>query len=204
MYEKILILEKAAEIFGEKGYYLATIEEVANRVNLKKTIIYKYFKTKDELFLELLNTAAALRRREVFETIGLTDDAKEKLSRFIISLLRFARTQKNYYKILAGDLTVPNPEIQAKLDQTRNEFKDHVYQILQDGIRQGKFRIINPLIMTAFLGKLIEGTVAIIEVEPNYSVDQMILTMLDMVWNGLAKKTESSGLTGNDEPMTNL
>ncbi|HYH01519.1 MAG TPA: TetR/AcrR family transcriptional regulator [Bacillota bacterium] len=203
MYEKILILEKAAEIFGEKGYYLATIEEVASRVNLKKTIIYKYFKNKDELFLELLNTASALRRREVFDTIGLTDDIREKLSRFIISLLRFARNQKNYYKILAEALTVSNPEIQTKLNQVREEFKDHVYQILQDGIRQGKFRIVNPLIMTAYLGKLIEGTVAIIEVEPNYSVDQMILTMLDMVWNGLAKKTETSVLPGIDEPPTN-
>ena len=96
MYEKVVILEKAGEVFGEKGFYLTTIDEIAVRANLKKSILSKYYKNKDELFLELLTIANASRKQEVFDTIGLTDDLRERLSRFIISLLRFARHQRNY------------------------------------------------------------------------------------------------------------
>jgi AcrR family transcriptional regulator len=192
MYEKVLILEKAGEVFGEKGFYLTTIEEIASKANLKKTVLYKYFKNKDELFLELLNIASASRRQEVFDTIGITEDLREKLSRFIISLLRFARHQRNYFRILSVKIAVENREIQQKLVEIEGEFKTVVYQILQDGIRQGRFRAVNPLVATAFLGKLVEGTIEVIETEPCFSADQMILSMLDMVWNGLAKKTDGN------------
>jgi AcrR family transcriptional regulator len=192
MYEKVLILEKAGEVFGEKGFYLTTIEEIAIRANVKKSILYKYFKNRDDLFLELLTIASTSRKQEVFDTIGITEDLRERLSRFIISLLRFARHQRNYFKILSVKISAENPNLQQKLAEIDTEFKTAVYQILQDGIRQGRFRVVNPLVATAFLGKLIEGTIEVIEAEPSFSADQMILSMLDMIWNGLAKKIDGN------------
>jgi AcrR family transcriptional regulator len=197
MYEKVLILEKAGEVFGEKGFYLTTIEEIAVRANVKKSILYKYFKNREELFLELLTIASASRKQEVFDTIGLTEDLRERLSRFIISLLRFARHQRNYFKILSVKIRAENSQLQQKLAEIDAEFTTTVYQILQDGIRQGRFRMVNPVVATAFLGKLIEGTIEVIEAEPSFSADQMILSMLDMIWNGLAKRTDgNSGVPG--------
>lgn len=202
MVEKILILENAMEIFGKKGYYLTTIEEIAVKSNLRKTVISKYFKNKAVLFVELLDMASAVRRREVFENIGLTEDVKEKLSRFVISVLRFARNRRNHYRILTASTGVDHPEVQNKLAEVQNEFYNQVYQILQDGVRQGKFRTVNPLIATAFLGKLIEGTIDIVETKLGYAVDQMILSMLDLIWNGLARKVDIPNPGSRNEQLT--
>jgi TetR/AcrR family fatty acid metabolism transcriptional regulator len=203
MVEKILILKKSLEVFGEKGFYLATIEEIAIRSNLRETVISKYFKNKEALFIELLNMASVVRKQEVFENIGLTEDVKEKLSRFIISALRFARNHKNYYRILTASVGAAYPEVQNKLSEVRKEFHDRVYQILQDGVRQGKFRTVNPLIATAFLGKLIEGTIDIVEAKLGYAIDQMILSMLDLIWNGLACEVDPSNSVSRNEQLIN-
>jgi AcrR family transcriptional regulator len=202
MVEKVLILENAMEIFGEKGYYLTTIEEIAVKSNLRKTVISKYFKNKAMLFVELLDMASVVRKREVFENIGLTQDVKEKLSRFIISALRFARNRQNHYRILTASVGADHPEIQNKLAEVQKEFQSQVYQILQDGVRQGKFRTVNPLIATVFLGKLIEGTIDIAEAKLGYAIDQMILSMLDLIWNGLARKVDAPHPVSGNEQLT--
>lgn len=188
MYEKVLILEKALEVFAEKGYYRTTIEEVANRTNLKKTTIYRCIKSKEDLFVELLTTASAARKREVFDQIDITGDVKEKLSRFTLSYIRFARNQRNYHKILNMEVPSENPEFEATVKKIGEQFKQVIYQILQDGIRQGIFRMVNPLIVSVFLEKLTEGVLDVVETEPNYSPDQIVLSMLDLIWNGLVKK----------------
>lgn len=188
MYEKVLIMETALDLFAEKGYYRTTIEEIASRTDLKKTTIYRLIKSKEELFLELLNNAASARKREVFDNIDLTDDLREKLSRFILSYIRFAKNQTDYYKILIMDVLTDNLEFREKVAEVQGEFKAVIYQILQDGIRQGQFRKVNPLIASIFLGKIIEGTLETIEVEPNYSPDQIVLSVMDLVWNGLIAK----------------
>jgi AcrR family transcriptional regulator len=188
MDEKELILVKALEVFGEKGFYLATIEEIACKSNFSKTRIGKYFKSKAALFGELIDMARALRKREVFANIGLTEDVKEQLSRFIIGVLRFANNRRHYYRILTVSAGTVDPRVGKRLLEAREEFQNQVYQILQAGVRQGKFRTVNPFVATVFLGKLIEGTVAAAEVQRGFATDQMILSMLDLVWNGLARK----------------
>jgi AcrR family transcriptional regulator len=204
MVEKFLILEKALEAFGEKGYHLTSLEAIAVKANLRKSAISKYFKTKGALYMELLNMASVSRRQEVFENIGLTEDVKEKLSRFIISALRFARNRKYYYRILTTPVAGDYPEVQKKFDEVQEEYKNHVYQILQNGVRQGKFRAVNPLITTVFLGKLIEGTVDLAEANPGYAVDQMILSMLDLVWNGLGRKIDGGRPDSVERPIPHL
>ncbi len=185
---KTVILEKALETFAEKGYYRTTIQEIAERAGLNKRTIYRCIKTKEDLFMELLNAAASSRNEEVFKQIDITDDLKEKLSRFVISLIRFARNHRQYYRILTMDVVSDNPEFLRKVSEIQLEFREKVYQILQEGVRQGRFREVNPLLATTFLSKLIEGTLFIAENEPNYSSDQVILSMLDLFWNGLGKR----------------
>jgi AcrR family transcriptional regulator len=188
MAEKKLILEKALELFAEKGYYRTTIEEISYRADMKKLVVYKHIHTKEELFMELLQTAASIRNEEVFKNIDLTEDLQEKLSRFIISLIRFARSHRSYYRILTMEVVSDNPEFVKKVTDIQNELQDHVYQILQEGVRQERFRTVNPLIATTFFSKLIEGTLGILVTEPNYSSDQIVLSILDVLWNGLGKK----------------
>ncbi|GGE69584.1 TetR/AcrR family transcriptional regulator [Priestia taiwanensis] len=50
---KQLILEKALEVFSEKGYCSTSIDDIGKKANISKGLIYTYFKSKEELFLEI-------------------------------------------------------------------------------------------------------------------------------------------------------
>lgn len=48
------ILKAAEEVFAEKGYDGASVNEIAKRADISKTQIFYYFKSKKELFDELI------------------------------------------------------------------------------------------------------------------------------------------------------
>ena len=53
--KKELILETAKEIFAEKGFDGARMDEIAERAGVKKSLIYYHFEGKDHLLQEILN-----------------------------------------------------------------------------------------------------------------------------------------------------
>src|SRR5213076_3214417 len=53
------LLGAAAETFAERGYEAATMDEIADRVGLSKGALYYRYKTKEDLFLALLDERCA-------------------------------------------------------------------------------------------------------------------------------------------------
>jgi len=53
------LLQAAAETFAEGGFEAATMEEIADRVGLSKGALYYRYKTKEDLFLALLDERCA-------------------------------------------------------------------------------------------------------------------------------------------------
>jgi len=49
------LLEAAAEVFQEHGFHGATLDEVARRAGFTKGAVYSNFKSKDDLFLALMD-----------------------------------------------------------------------------------------------------------------------------------------------------
>src|SRR5215211_5760683 len=77
-----LLLDAAEEVFAEKGFIPATLDDIAKAAGYTKGAIYKYFATKEELFLaasdrywrryfdnfaEVMSSASQIRANELEE-----------------------------------------------------------------------------------------------------------------------------------------
>ena len=51
------ILEAAQEVFHEKGYDGARMQEIADKASINKGLLHYYFKTKDSLFEAIFSIA---------------------------------------------------------------------------------------------------------------------------------------------------
>ena len=54
------ILEAAAQIFREKGFHAASMQDIAQAVNLQKASLYYHVTSKQEILLDLLDRALDL------------------------------------------------------------------------------------------------------------------------------------------------
>lgn len=69
------IITAAKEVFAEKGKHGASMEEIADRAEINKAMIYYYYSTKDSLFRTVLVTIFRRIYDRVFEILGANPDA---------------------------------------------------------------------------------------------------------------------------------
>ena len=96
-----LIVGTAEQVFFEKGYDLATMDEIAKKAEFTKKSVYSYFPTKDELF-----AAAVLRGVKVLH--GLFENAVasaksgfDGIARIGDAYVRFYQEYPVYFRILS-------------------------------------------------------------------------------------------------------
>lgn len=77
------IIEAASEVFLESGFEGASMAEIATRVGGSKATLYGYFRTKEELFVEVMHGVAKRYFEPIFAALQKDhDDLRKALQQF--------------------------------------------------------------------------------------------------------------------------
>src|SRR5262245_60277084 len=93
------ILAAARQVFANKGYQDATMDEIAEVAGIAKGTLYSYFPSKREIYVaELSNGAADLLQltRAAIEGPG---DLKAKITHFIRTKMEYLDSHLEFFKI---------------------------------------------------------------------------------------------------------
>lgn len=85
------ILDAAAEVFSQKSFYEATLDEIASAAELAKGTLYNYFKDKQDIFLSLILTGSQQfvgRQQAAIDAGGPLHKVLSRLLRTSIELMR--------------------------------------------------------------------------------------------------------------------
>ena len=159
------IQQAAREVFAEHGYAKTSIERVARRASLSVGAIYLYFRSKEDLYVSLLEDTLSMFTVELKKIVARGDQsprmqlesAWQVLMRWAAGDVEGTRTlrlfsQPNIGKQLSTEV--------AETSSTRiNEILGSIAEIIQAGIQSRDFRSTNPahaaqLLWALFLGLL--------------------------------------------------
>ncbi len=70
---KLRIIEAGARVFVERGYYQTKMDDIAEVLGVSKGAIYQYFKSKEQLFFDVIEFMMDSRKDEMMSII-LSDD----------------------------------------------------------------------------------------------------------------------------------
>lgn len=79
MSRRVQILRRAAEIFERKGVAQTSIEDIANEVGIKREGIYYYFKSREDILLELILPQSNILLRNLRNIMAAQGDHLGKL-----------------------------------------------------------------------------------------------------------------------------
>lgn len=141
------ILDAALDLFVEKGFDAARMEDVAKRAGLSKAGVYLYFDSKEALLKALIarEVAPIAQRAEAIAAAGAAEpeQALRMIAGFVVSRLSEARV----FSVPRLVISISNrfPEIAAfyrveVIDRARMA----VGAIIRAGIAKGDFREIDP------------------------------------------------------------
>ncbi len=150
-----LILDSAFELFMKNGYENTKIIEVAERAGIGKGTVYEYFKSKDELFCEILKTKILDSYYHTQQNLQGIKSNEEKLECLIMKELNNAKVFGNMQNILPnlfhGMNESTNKDFISSMHQLMEIKFKIIFGIVSDGISSGEFKQLDPLMATLSL-----------------------------------------------------
>jgi AcrR family transcriptional regulator len=138
------ILKAARRDFMKKGFRAVTVDSIAQRAQLSKGAIYLYFKSKEEIYAQVLIRDIEKFHDRVADIFHSGDSASEVLVRFAQIYTDFFLYERELFRILMTFMVQPNPlnisdEINDLIIQTTNKTVGIIESIFQYGIERGEF-----------------------------------------------------------------
>ncbi len=140
------ILDRAAELFAEKGYETSSLAELAERLGLTKPALYNYFASKQELYDAIILGTLSGLVETVTAAVAREASPSTKLRRFMLSHARYFETHHDgFVTMLIGFGGMDNMELREDALALRNEHENLLRAILAEGVETGAFRSVDPV-----------------------------------------------------------
>lgn len=109
--KKQTILNRAAEVFGRKGFEVSTMAEVAKLCGTSKSHLYYYFPTKEDLLYAIVNEHIVTLSAALTKAVDNDLPAPERFSRFVDVFVQRAARSRNEHLVLMNELNfLPNAQ----------------------------------------------------------------------------------------------
>ena len=140
--QKILVAaEKAFATYGFKG---TSVQQIADEAELPKTNILYYFKSKQGLYVALLQDIMSLWNSR-FDQVTEDDDPAESLADYIADKMTMSRTHPQASKIFAMEVLNGAPYLNKFFSNEHVAWMEGRVAILNSWIEQGRMTAVDPL-----------------------------------------------------------
>jgi AcrR family transcriptional regulator len=188
------ILDAALQVSQERGVHAARMEEVAARAQVSKGTLYRFFESKEDLFLEMMidSYQLARRAREAEEQGSPSVGPAEILHQRLVSLAKVldvaAPRSRVHYQ--AFGVVADDPNAAARLDRFLSDFHrerhDQYEELIRAGQLEGVFRSdIDPGTVAHAIGALLSGFIYRASFDPAASTPEALQACLELVFSEL-------------------
>src|SRR6266545_785801 len=140
------IQRAARTVFAEKGYAKTSIEQIAREASLSVGAIYLYFRSKEDLYVSLLEETLDLFDTELRQIRARSEvSAPERLRMAWSFLTQWAATDVEASRVLRL-ISQPNvrsqlsDEVVESVGKGLGQVREHLGAIVQDGMASGQYR----------------------------------------------------------------
>src|SRR6201998_2839685 len=109
------LLIAASDVFVEKGYHAAGMDEIADRAGVSKPVLYQHFSSKLELYLAVLQRHVENLVSGVQQALSTTTDNRRRLHSAVQAFFDFIEHDSQGYRLIFENDYVTEPEVAAQV-----------------------------------------------------------------------------------------
>ena len=137
------VLRTAAQIFNEKGFQAATLDEVAARLNVSKPTLYYYVKNKDEILFECVRIGLTMLQDEIRKVAASGGNAADKLVAAMRKYAEIATMDFGMCVIRVGEDPLPAAS-RVKLRRMKAGLDREFRELIRQGVLEGSVAPCDP------------------------------------------------------------
>ncbi len=185
------ILEAAAQIFSQKGFHAASMQDIAQAVNLQKASLYHHVTSKQEILLSLLNRALDMLILQIEQVVRQPLQPEEKLRQAMIVYLQAMLDHRELASVLLLEHRSLEPQYQSRHFPHRDRFERLWRDMIQEGVDKGVFESADPGLASKSLLGVLNWTITWFSPQGKSSAAQIGDQFAGLFLRGLLKREES-------------
>jgi AcrR family transcriptional regulator len=143
------ILLAAQKVFAAKGFFPTTMSDIAREAEFGTGTLYKYFKSKEELYFTLIDEKTEEINRLVKAELSQKTSAVERIKKVLGLEFEFFERNRDFFMIYTSERsrfewTVKN-ELGKGLHEKMVAYIHILDEVMKQGIEEGEFRRLNPM-----------------------------------------------------------
>jgi AcrR family transcriptional regulator len=96
------LIDVAMRVFAERGFHMTSMNDIAEAAGVTKPVLYQHFRSKRELYLELLEDVGGQLRERITKATAEAGTPREQAIRGFRAYFRFVTEHEDAFKLLFG------------------------------------------------------------------------------------------------------
>jgi TetR/AcrR family fatty acid metabolism transcriptional regulator len=171
--KKFNIYMAAATVFGRKGFYKTTIEEIAQEASIGKSTVYEYVESKEKLFSDIVSHGFGFFMERLAEILKDGESTEEKIKSFIKAWLKLIKNHYSLYRVILCDYYDPcrDKKNQELFGVLKTRMEELLADTVNEGIKEGKLRQVDVSLLSISLVGILMGVSSSFDRNDRDSID---------------------------------
>ncbi len=185
---KKIIVEVAKRLFSKFGLRKTTVDEIAKEARIGKGTIYHYYVSKEEIFLDVVNSEVRALKGGITSAVESAAGADEKLKAYIVTRMKLIGKFANFYSTFREDY-IEYYGFVNKVHEKYNDFEiTRIADIIKEGIAAGIFSVEDPVLTAFTLVTAMKGMEYSWALDEEGAAEKKTGAMLKVLFNGMLKR----------------
>ncbi len=188
------ILDAAVNVFAERGFHAASMDEISEVAGISKPMIYAYLGAKDELFVACIQREAARLVEALSEAVDETLRPDEQLWHGLRLLFQYVSDNRASWTVLHRQAGEQGEPFSSELLEWRNRTVELIAELLARATPAPAHR--EPATVEQFMpfaAALVGAGESLLDWwidHPEYTPDELAMRLMNLVWMGFGDLVE--------------
>lgn len=176
------LLDVALQVFGEVGFHPTSMNDVADAAGVTKPVLYQHFRSKRDLYREVLTNVGAQLLDEITKATTAASGPHEQVELGFIAYFKFVEANEAAFRVLFGGGTRRDEEFAAQVAQVEGAIAEAIATLIDvEGLDEAERRH-----LAHGLVGLAEGTSRVWMAEgAERPAEELARLVADLAWRGL-------------------
>jgi AcrR family transcriptional regulator len=124
------LLTTASEVFVDRGYHSAGMDEIAERAGVSKPVLYQHFSSKLDLYLAVLQQHGDILVASVQEALSTTTDNRQRLRSAVQAFFDFIEHDSQGYRLIFENDYASEPQVANQVKVAIDACTDAVFDLI--------------------------------------------------------------------------
>ncbi len=188
------ILSAAERVFAAKGFFPTTMSEIAHEAEFGTGTLYKYFKSKEDLYFTLIDEKVAEINQLVMAELSKKVSALERIEKALRLQFEFIERNRDFFRIYISERSRFEWTVKDDLGKGIHDkmvaYIEALSQVMKQGVKEGEFNPADPMDLAHALVGIVNSLVFEWLISPkHYPLISKMETALEIFLRG-AQRTE--------------